>query len=192
MTDIKFLTTSKLENGLEAVRQSPRDAGRLVMIVRRPAQGQREVLQQGELDLAEGLVGDGWKLRGSPLNPDGSADLEAQLTLMNARAIQLLAQAQERWPLAGDQLFVDLDLSVENLPPGSRLAIGPAVIEVTARPHTGCNLFQERFGRDAVLFVNSKAGKELRLRGLNARVVQPGVIHTGDTVQKCPTQASKA
>jgi MOSC domain len=192
MTDIKFLTTSELENELELIRQSPRDAGRLVMIVRRPAQGQREVLQQGELDLAEGLVGDGWKLRGSPLNPDGSADLEAQLTLMNARAIQLLAQAQERWLLAGDQLFVDLDLSVENLPPGSRLAIGPAAIEVTARPHTGCNLFQERFGRDAVLFVNSKAGKELRLRGLNARVVQPGVIHTGDTVQKCPTQASKA
>lgn len=169
---------AELESGLDAIRQSPKEAGLLALIVRRPARGQREVLKAGQLDQDAGLVGDYWNESGGSSTPDN------QLTVMNSRVIGLLAQAQERWPLAGDQLYVDLDLSVENLPAGTRLAVGAAVIEVTARPHTGCDLFQERFGRDAVKFVNSPAGKQLRLRGLNAKVVKPGTIRTGDAVKK--------
>jgi MOSC domain-containing protein YiiM len=107
-----------------------------------------------------------------------------QLNLMNARAIALLAQEKDRWSLAGDQLYVDLDLSEENLPPGTQLAIGAAIIEVTDQPHTGCKKFMARFGADALKFVNSPVGKGLHLRGVNARVVQPGAIHTGDVVRK--------
>jgi MOSC domain-containing protein YiiM len=109
-----------------------------------------------------------------------------QLTIMNARVIDLLAQKHERWQLAGDQLYVDLDLSGDNLPPGTHLAIGSAVVEVTAQPHTGCRKFSARFGQDAVKFVNSEEGKELRLRGVNARIVRGGVIKQGETVKKLP------
>jgi MOSC domain-containing protein YiiM len=107
-----------------------------------------------------------------------------QLNLINARALALIAQDEERWQLAGDQLIVDLDLSKENLPPGTQLALGTAIIEVTAQPHTGCNKFAARFGVDAAKWVNSPAGKELQLRGINARVVQPGKIRVGDAVTK--------
>jgi MOSC domain-containing protein YiiM len=107
-----------------------------------------------------------------------------QLNLINARLIALLAQDKARWPLAGDQLYVDLDLSEENLPPGTRLTIGAAVIEVTDQPHTGCKKFAARFGADAVKFVNSPEGKALHLRGINAKVVQGGTIRAGDTVRK--------
>ena len=133
-------------------------------------------LQEGLLDLSEGLVGDNWKTRGSRRTADGSAHPDMQLNVMNARVIALLAQGVERWALAGDQLYIDLDLSFENLPPGTRLALGSAVIEVTGQPHTGCDKFLSRFGVDALKFVNSETGKALRLRGLNAKVVQAGVI----------------
>jgi MOSC domain-containing protein YiiM len=109
-----------------------------------------------------------------------------QINIMSARVIALVAMDRERWPLAGDQLFVDLDLSAHNLPPGTRLGIGEAVLEVTPLPHTGCAKFMARFGIDAVKFVNSPEGKELRLRGLNARVVQSGSIRAGDPVRKLP------
>ncbi|NOS70832.1 MAG: MOSC domain-containing protein, partial [Verrucomicrobia bacterium] len=138
----------------------------------------------GRLDLLEGLVGDNWKERGSRSTPDGSANPEMQLNIMNARVIELLAQSKERWALAGDQLFVDFDLSESNVPPGTRLAIGSAVIEVTAPPHTGCKKFSARFGPDAMKFVNAPEGKELHLRGINAKVVQPAIIRTGDSVKK--------
>jgi hypothetical protein len=154
------------------------------MIVRRPAVDEREVLEIGELDLEEGLRGDNWRARGSEMTADGSAHPDAQLNMMNSRVIALLAQDRERWQLAGDQLYVDLDLSAENLPPGSRLAIGSALIEVTALPHTGCKKFAERFGADATRFVNSSAGKELKLRGVNAKIVQPGVVRVGDAIRK--------
>jgi len=147
MADIKHLTKAELEAGLAEIRQSPKDEGVLEMIVRRPQSGEREVLAVGELDLIEGLVGDNWRTRGSSLTADGSAHPEMQLNVMNSRVIALVAQNKGRWHLAGDQLFIDLDLSAENLPPGSRLAIGSAVIEVTAPPHTGCQKFVERFGR---------------------------------------------
>ena len=184
MTDIKHLTMAELEAGLAEIRRSPQDEGVLEMIVRRPRIDEREVLAEGELDLSEGLVGDNWKTRGSSLTADGSAHPDTQLNVMNARAIALVAQNKARWSLAGDQLFMGLDLSAENLPPGTRLAVGPAVIEVTAQAHTGCKKFMARFGPDAMKFVNSPVGKQLRLRGINARVIQPGLVRVGDIVKK--------
>jgi hypothetical protein len=184
MVDVKHRTTEELEAGLEYICRSPKDGGTLALIVRRPAVGAREVLEQGELNLREGLVGDNWATRGCSLTADGSPHPEMQLNVMNARVIALVAQERERWPLAGDELYVDLDLSETNLPPGTRLELGSAVIEVTAQPHTGCRKFVQRFGRDAVRFVNSPVGKQLRLRGLNAKVVQPGTIRVGDLVRK--------
>jgi hypothetical protein len=183
-TEVRHLTTEELEAGLEEIYRSPKDEGILKMIVRRPQTEEREVLAEGELDLEEGLVGDNWRSRGSSGTTDGSAHPEMQLNIINARAIALIAQSEERWQLAGDQLFVDLDLSEENLPPGTRLSIGTAVIEVTPVPHNGCKKFVSRFGLDAMLFVNSPLGKQLHLRGINARVVQPGVIRAGDLVKK--------
>jgi MOSC domain-containing protein YiiM len=184
MPEVKQLTLAELEAGLDTIRQSPKQEGGLTLIVRRPAIDEREVLAKGKLDLHEGLVGDTWRTRGSSRTADGSSHPDMQLTLMNAHVIALLAQEKERWPLAGDQLFVDFDLSLDNLPVGTCLAIGTAVIEVTAQPHTGCNKFMARFGSEALKFVNSPMGKQLRLRGLNAKVVQPGAIRVGDRVKK--------
>ncbi len=181
---MKHLTTEELEACLETIRRSPKDNGVLKLIVRRPRADEREVLDEGELDLLEGLVGDSWKTRGSSRTSDGSAHPDLQLTLMNTRVIALLAQAKERWSLAGDQLYLDLDLSADNLPAGTRLALGSAVIEVTAIPHTGCQKFEARFGQDAMRFVNSPMGRQLHLRGVNAKVVRPGVIRVGDLVRK--------
>ena len=184
MMATRHLTQAELEAGLDEIRQSPKDEGVLELIVRRPTSDEREVLEEGELHLQEGLVGDSWKLRGSSRTSDGSPHPDMQLNIMNARAIALVAQGKERWPLAGDQLFIDMDLGVENMPAGTRLALGSAVIEVTAQPHTGCKKFVARFGLDAMKFVNSTVGKELHLRGINARVVQPGVIRVGQVVRK--------
>jgi hypothetical protein len=176
----KHLTASELEAGLDEIRQAPQDCGTVEMIVRRPQVGEREILEEGHLDPAHGLVGDSWSIRGAGRPPN----TDVQLTLMNVRVTALVAQDKTRWPLAGDQLYVDLDLSADNLPAGTQLAIGSAVIQVSAPPHTGCAKFVERFGMDAMLFVNSTQGKELHLRGINASVVQPGVIRVGDTVRK--------
>ena len=178
------LTMAQLEAGLDEIRRAPRQEGALQLIVRRPQTGEREVLESAELDLTTGLVGDNWKQRGSSLTADGSAHPDMQLTVMNARVIDLVAQARERWQLAGDQLFIDIDLSADNMPPGTQLALGSAVIEVTAQPHNGCKKFVDRFGVDAMKFVNSPLGKALRLRGINAKVIQPGTIHAGDRVKK--------
>jgi MOSC domain-containing protein YiiM len=184
MAEVRHLSLAELEAGLEAIRQAPRDEGLLELIVRRPQVEMREALQEGLLDLSQGLVGDNWKTRGSSRTADGSAHPDMQLNVMSARVIALLAQDMERWQLAGDQLYIDLDLSLENLPPGTKLALGEAVIEVTGQPHTGCAKFMSRFGAEALKFVNSAEGKALRLRGLNAKVVQPGVIRVGDVVRK--------
>jgi len=177
-------TADELAAALDEIRSSPASAGTVELIVRRPAEDEREVLDEGMLDLDEGLVGDAWRRRGSSRSPDGSANPDAQLTLMNARAAAVITGSPERWPLAGDQLYVDLDLSVDNLPAGTRLAVGDAVVEVTADPHTGCAKFSARFGTEALKFVNKSPGRELRLRGVNARVVTPGAVRSGDTISK--------
>ncbi|MGI9068022.1 MAG: MOSC domain-containing protein [Pyrinomonadaceae bacterium] len=184
ISEITHLTMEELEAGLDEIRRAPQDEGVLQLIVRRPRVDVREVLEEGELHPTEGLVGDSWKFRGSSRTPDGSAHPDMQLNIMNARVIALVAQEKHRWQLAGDQLFIDLDLSAENLPAGTRLALGSAVIEVSPQPHTGCQKFVSRFGRDAVKFVNSPLGKELHLRGINARVVQAGIIRVGDVARK--------
>jgi hypothetical protein len=178
-----------LKAGVARIRGAPKDAGTIELIVRRPAEGERELLDAAELDAVEGLIGDSWHTRGSRATQDGSAHPELQLTLMNARVAALVAQKRERWGLAGDQLYVDLDLSNANLPAGARLQVGSAVIEVTAIPHTGCGKFARRFGVDALKFVNSSVGRELNLRGRNARVVRGGTVRTGDTVRKLPAAA---
>lgn len=183
-----FADEAQLLAGLPGIRAAPRDAGTLELVVRRPADSAREVVAEARLDLAEGLVGDNWRTRGSRSTPDGSAHPEMQLNVMGARAAALVALTRDRWALAGDQLFVDLDLSAAHLPPGTRLAIGPeAVIEVTAPPHTGCAKFAARFGPAALKFVNSPEGKLLRLRGLNAKVVRAGTVRPGDAVRRIPS-----
>jgi hypothetical protein len=145
---------------------------------------QREVIEEGQLDIVEGLVGDTWRFRASSRTPDGTPHPEMQINVMNARAVALVAQDPRRWPLAGDQLYIDLDLSQRNLPPGTRIAIGAAMLEVSSLPHTGCAKFVERFGLDAMKFVNSPVGRALCLRGINARVVKSGPIRTGDVARK--------
>ena len=180
---------SELEAGLDHIRDAPTEHGVLQLIVRRPAVDLREVVEAADLDLDKGLVGDSWIYRPSRSTPDGSPHPLMQLNVMNARAISLIAADPERWALAGDQMYVDLDLSIDNLPSGTRLAIGDAVIEVTEPPHRGCQKFSNRFGPDALRFVNSQVGRALRLRGLNARVVGAGTIRRGDTVTKLPVTA---
>jgi hypothetical protein len=184
MNESLHLTMTELEAGLAHILDTPKDKGVLEMIVRRPVVDAREVLDSGRLDLEEGLVGDNWKTRGSTANADGSADPDKQLNIMNARVIGLLAGDRERWALAGDQLFLDMDLSRENLPPGTRLALGEAVVEITAKPHTGCKKFAARFGVDALKIISTKQGNELQMRGICARVVQPGEIRVGDVARK--------
>jgi MOSC domain-containing protein YiiM len=170
-----IVNADALAAGLDETQRSPSDKGRVELIVRRPAEGEREVLDEALLDTDEGLVGDRWHPRQDPAS---------QVTLMNARVVALVAGDRERWPLAGDQLYVDLDLSIENLPPGTRIEIGSAVLEVSEEPHTGCAKFSARFGSDAIRFVNSPAGRALRLRGMNARVVKAGAVRPGDGVRK--------
>ena len=181
---MRHLTQEQLTSGLDEILKSPRDKGVLNLIVRRPETEQREILQEGTLDPACGLHGDNWLSRGSRATADGSAHPEMQLNIMNSRVIALVAQDPQRWALAGDQLYIDMDLSPENLPPGTRLSIGSAIIEVTSPPHTGCKKFVARFGKDAMMFVNSGVGKQLNLRGINAKVVQAGSIRINDIAKK--------
>lgn len=178
-------TIAELEAALADLRSAPADGGRVELVVRRPGSGEREILVEGLLDPVVGLVGDTWSTRPSRRTADGGPHPGMQLTLMNARMIGLLATSPREWALAGDQLYVDLDLGVANLPAGARLRVGDAVVELSAEPHTGCAKFTQRFGLDAMRFVNSPVGRELRLRGANARVVEGGAVRVGDVVTKC-------
>ena len=177
MTSDKHLSAEKLEQGVEHILASPSDAGKLMLIVIRPDVDQRETPAEGHVDTEQGLVGDSWSTR-------GQADPDVQLTIMNARVAGLVAQTRDRWSLAGDQLYLDMDLSDENLPPGTQLSLGDAIIEITEWPHTGCKKFAARFGVDAVVFVNSGRGKKLNFRGINAKVIQSGDIKIGDVARK--------
>lgn len=183
-TTIKQLTMDELEAALDHLREAPKDEGVVELIVRRPQIDEREVLELAELDPLQGLIGDNWISRGSRRTPDGSPHPEMQINIMNSRVTALVAQEKERWSLAGDQLYIDMDLSKENLPAGTRLEIGSAVLEVSPLPHTGCHKFVARFGEDAMKFVNSEVGKQLCLRGINAKVVQAGVVRLGSTAKK--------
>jgi hypothetical protein len=182
--EVKHLTMAELEAALDHLRRTPKDDGVVHLIVCRPDVDQREVLHEAELDVRDGLVGDNWKVRGSRKTPDGSAHPEMQINIMNSRVTELVAQEKERWPLAGDQLYIEMDLSRENLPAGSRIAVGSAVLEVSPLPHTGCHKFVARFGLEAMQFVNSDLGKQMCLRGINAKVVQGGIVKVGQTAKK--------
>jgi len=184
MTDIRQLSTAELEQGLDNILASPKDDGVLELIVKRPAVDQRESVAEAKLDIEQGLVGDNWKERGSRHMPDGAADPEMQLNIMNTRVASLVADDPSRRELAGDQLYLDMDLSSDNLPPGTQLSIGDAIVEITEPPHTGCKKFAKRFGKDAVVFVNAGMGKKLSFRGICAKVVQSGDIRTGDVARK--------
>ena len=183
---MEHLSRERLEAGLGRILDAPPDAGQLVLIVRRPAVGERDLPAEAVLDQETGLAGDNWLARGSRSTPDGSANPQAQITVMNARVAELVAGGTERMALAGDQLYLDMDISIENLPAGSLLAVGRAVLRVSETPHTGCAKFVERFGAEAMRFVNSRTGRQLRLRGMNARVVVPGTVRLGDLAAKAP------
>ena len=189
---MQHLTTAELDAAIQFIRESPTDTGTVELIVRRPAVDEREVLEEADLDPAYGVVGDTWNIRGSRRTEDGSSHPDMQLNVMNSRVVELLAQDPDRRALAGDQLYLDLDLSEENLPAGTRLTLGTATIEITDQPHTGCAKFTRRFGLDAFRWVNSEAGSKLRLRGLNARVVVPGGVRRGDSVTKLATADARA
>ena len=180
---MEFRTPAELTARLDHLRSAPKDEGTLALLVRRPAVGEREILDAGELSTDVGLVGDCWLTRGSSSRSGGAAHPDKQLNVMPYRMVSFLADTPEEQALAGDQLYLDLDLSVDNLPTGSRIAIGDAVIEVTEPPHRGCDKFMARFGRDAMAFVNNREGRALRLRGLNAKVVTPGTVTSGSTAR---------
>lgn len=177
-------TLEHLQTQLEYIQQSPKETGRVELIVRRPGTEEREVIPQGRLIVSAGLEGDNWQARGSAATPDGSANPETEITLMNARVIHALTQDETRWALAGDQFFVDFDLSEENIPAGSRLIIGSAILEVSATPHNGCKKFSERFGLDGLKFISMAEYKPLRMRGINAKIIQAGEVKQGDIIRK--------
>ena len=187
---VGYQSPETLDAGLDHIRRSPADHGELRLIVARPSNAERELLPTATLSRDLGLVGDNWLARGSRHTADGAADPNRQITVMNVRAAEVVAGGIDRAPLAGDQLYVDLDLSVANLPGGTILTIGEAAIEISDAPHLGCAKFVDRFGPDAMRFVNSRTGRALRLRGLNARVVVPGTIRVGDAVtrHRAPSQ----
>ena len=174
-------TTSRLDAHLVEIQAAPTDVGRVELIVRRPAHDARELLAEGQLDPERGLVGDLWASQDLATTP---AFLAAQLTVMSTRVLAAIEPDRSRWPLAGDQLFVDLDLREEQLPAGTRLAVGSAVIEVSEEPHTGCSKFGARFGSEALLWINSPVGRAHRMRGLNARIVTGGTVRVGDVLRR--------
>ena len=173
-----------LEGQIEHVQAAPSRVGSVELVVCRPAVDERSILTTGRLIRGQGLEGDNYVERGNSRTPDGRAHPLAELTLMSSRAVGAVAGPdRERWALAGDQLIVDFDLSLQNVPAGTQMEVGTAVIEVTTKPHRGCAKFTERFGIDAARWVNSR--DDLRMRGINAIVVTDGIVAPGDSISKC-------
>lgn len=177
-------STAELEAALSHIREAPGSTGTIELIVRRPAEDAREVLDVAEINDAEGIAGDTWNQRSSPTSADGGPHPDAQITIMSSRAAAAVIGPVERWPLAGDQIYADLDISHETLPAGAHLRLGDAIVEITAKPHRGCAKFAARFGRDALRFVNTGEGRDLRMRGVNCRVIQPGTVRPGDPITR--------
>ena len=177
-------SSAELEAALGDIRNAPGAVGTINLIVRRPAEDAREVLDVAEINDAEGVAGDTWNQRSSPTSADGGPHPDAQITIMSARAAAAVIGPVERWPLAGDQIYADLDISHEALPAGAQLQLGDAVVEITAKPHRGCAKFAARFGRDALRFVNTGEGRDLRMRGVNCRVIRPGTVRPGDPITR--------
>ncbi|MDH3189034.1 MAG: MOSC domain-containing protein [Acidimicrobiia bacterium] len=174
-------STEELQGFLDNILAAPTEQGRIEMIVRRPESDQREVVDSARLDTEQGLIGDNWRQR---VDDRGNPYLHAQLTLMNSRVADAVAVERERWALAGDQIYVDMNLSIENLPPGSKIRVGEAVVEISETPHTGCPKFAARFGKDALRFANVGVGRENRFRGVNAFIVESGEVRVGDKVAR--------
>lgn len=181
---VDYVSAEEIERKFAALEPSPRQQGTVEMIVRRPQVNEREVVEQAEITVEHGVIGDNWLARGSSSTEDGSAHPGMQLAIMNSRIINLIAQSRDNWAPAGDQLFVDFDLSEENLPIGQRFSIGEVIFEVSPIPHKGCKKFKQRYGLDASRFINNLAYEPLRLRGVNVSVIQGGTIKTGDTITK--------
>ncbi len=172
------------QRGFDIIKASPSASGTVQLIVIRPDVNERMELDEGQLDQDQGLIGDNWATRGSSKTEDGSAHPEMQINIMNSRVIRLVTGDKNDWKLAGDQLFIDFNLSKDNVPPGTRLSVGEAILEVTTVPHTGCKKFAQRFGKDALKFLSTKEGLHWQLRGINARVVKSGTVKLGDMVTK--------
>ena len=177
-------TLQELEAALPHILDSPKDRGRVEMITCRPSVGQREILDIGTLDQKCGLIGDRWQKRGNPNTPDPSTDTDDQITIINSRIIQAIAGNKPRWTLSGDQLVVDIDITHHNMPPGTTLCIGSAVVEITAKPHTGCSKFMSRFGKSALIFVSGNQAMQQRRRGANAKILKSGTVRIGDFATK--------
>lgn len=184
MGELVHLTADALQAGVAAIRQSPRDVGRLEAIVIRPVSNERRSLRRCELSAAQGAHGDRWADGCWKTLEDGRPHPDVQIAIINIRAIELIAAGRERCPWAGDNLYVDFDLSRASLQPGQRLAIGGSVLEITEPEHTGCAKFAARYGPAALAFVNSELGTALRLRGIYARVVQDGAVAVGDLIRR--------
>ncbi|MEM6942438.1 MAG: MOSC domain-containing protein [Pseudomonadota bacterium] len=177
-------TRAELEAALPLILAAPKDGGRLDMIVSRPAPGERTLPQRARLTAEGGVEGDHWA-KGCWLSlDDGTPHPDVQICLMMSRMIRAIAGEEAHWPPAGDNLFIDMDLTPANTPPGTRLALGSVEMVVTPEPHNGCEAFIERFGREACVFVNTGPGKTHRLRGIYCRVTKDGDISVGDSLRK--------
>jgi hypothetical protein len=181
---MRYMTLSEIEAGVAWVRAAPSDVGSVAALVVRPEVNQRESLTQVMFSPQQGVAGDNWVMDCWKKLPNGESDPEVQVAIMNARMIEVLTRDKNLWPFAGDQLFVDFDLGVNNLAVGDRLQVGDALLEITAEPHRGCSKFKKRFGPDALAFVNSPQGDAHRLRGVYARIVSAGEVRVGDDIRK--------
>ena len=187
-----FLNMEELEAGIKFILESPKDNGKLELIVIRPDVEQRKILSTGELSTVEGLVGDSWIKRPDSKTPDKKPRLGTQITIMNSRVTSLITKKLyksekekfEKWSLAGDQFFVDMDLSYDNLPPGTKLSLGNAEIEISSDPHNGCEKFKNWYGKDARDFVNSEMGKKHNFRGIQGKVIKNGSVGINEIFKK--------